>query len=127
MATFQHPKEMSRRNFMALAGGAAGLAAMAAMGISAGRGACSANIPEIDIDKMTYAENEADVLVVGSGIAGLFAAVKAHDAGARVLMVSKGRLGSSGQTPFARGIFAYDPATAKMSHHDSARTSSAGL
>jgi succinate dehydrogenase/fumarate reductase flavoprotein subunit len=49
------------------------------------------------------------VLVIGGGMAGLFAAVKAHDAGANVLMVSKGRLGASGQTPFAKGIFAYDP------------------
>ncbi len=55
------------------------------------------------------------MLVVGSGIAGLFAAVKGHDAGARVLMVSKGRLGSSGQTPFAKGIFAYDPAREELS------------
>ena len=105
------PHGMSRRNFMTLAGGAAGLAAMAAMGFST---ECTANIPEIDIDALTQADDEADVLVVGSGIAGLFAAVKAHDAGARVIMVSKGRLGSSGQTPFARGIFAYDPATATM-------------
>lgn len=100
---------------MALAGGAAGLAAMAAMGISARQGECSPNIPEIDINGVTTAENKTDVLVVGSGIAGLFAAVKAHDAGARVLMVSKGRLGTSGQTPFAKGIFAYDPAAEKMS------------
>ena len=115
MTTFQNPKDMSRRKFMAVAGGAAGLAAMAAMGLSAERAECSANIPKIDIDKITYAENEAEVLVIGGGMAGLFAAVKAHDAGARVLMVSKGRLGSSGMTPFAKGIFAYDPATAKMS------------
>ena len=106
---------VSRRKFMALAGGAAGFAAMAAMGISARQGECSANIPEIDMEKVTVAENETDMLVVGSGIAGLFAAVKGHDAGARVLMVSKGRLGSSGQTPFAKGIFAYDPAREELS------------
>lgn len=115
MTKVNSPKDPSRRNFMTIAGGAAGLAAMAAMGISAKQGECNPNIPEIDLDKMTSTENEADVLVVGSGIAGLFAAVKAHDAGAKVVMVSKGRLGTSGQTPFARGIFAYDPATAKMS------------
>ncbi len=115
MTTFQNPKDMSRRKFMALAGGAAGLAAMAAMGLSAEHGECSANIPEIDIDKMTYAENEADVLVVGGGMAGLFAAVKAHDAGSKVMLVSKGRLGSSGQTPFAKGIFAFDPSSTKIS------------
>ncbi|MCP3943202.1 MAG: FAD-binding protein [Desulfobacteraceae bacterium] len=108
-------EKISRRNFLAIAGGAAGLAALASMGLPTGNEACHANIRQIDIDKMSLENNEADVLVVGSGIAGLFAAVKAHDAGARVLMVSKGRLGSSGQTPFARGIFAYDPATAGIS------------
>lgn len=46
-----------------------------------------------------------DVLVIGGGMAGLVAAVKAHDAGAKVMLVSKGRLGASGQTPFAKGIF----------------------
>ena len=46
-----------------------------------------------------------DVLVIGSGIAAVFAAVKAHDAGAKVMMVSKGRLGSSGLTPFGKGVF----------------------
>ena len=60
MTTLQNPKDMSRRKFMALAGGAAGLAAMAAMGLSAEHGECSANNPEIDIDKMTCAQNEAD-------------------------------------------------------------------
>ncbi|ACN13216.1 FAD-dependent pyridine nucleotide oxidoreductase (FPNCR family protein) [Desulforapulum autotrophicum HRM2] len=115
MSSSQNPKEISRRNFMTLAGGAAGLAAMAAMGLSPSRGECSVNIPEIDMDKIAVTENETDVLVVGSGIAGLFAAVKGHDAGARVLMVSKGRLGSSGMTPFAKGIFAYDAAKEKLS------------
>lgn len=106
---------MSRRRFITLAGGAAGLATLAAMGLFPEQGGCSANVPEIDADKMTYADNEADVLVIGGGMAGLFAAVKAHDAGSRVLLVSKGRLGSSGQTPFAKGIFAFDPDTAKLS------------
>jgi succinate dehydrogenase/fumarate reductase flavoprotein subunit len=75
----------------------------------------SVNKREIDLDKIEYVENETDVLVIGGGIAGLFAAVKGHDAGAKVLMVSKGRLGSSGQTPFAKGIFAYNAATEKQS------------
>jgi len=108
-------KGLSRRHFMAIAGGAAGLAALVALGIQAAEGDYQANIPEIDLEKMVYEENETDILVVGSGIAGLFAAVKGHDAGAKVLMVSKGRLGSSGQTPFAKGIFAFDPAKEKLS------------
>lgn len=103
---------LSRRNFMALAGGTAGLAAMgfSAMGFSAMGRDAQANIREIDVEGISLEEHKTDILVVGSGMAGLFAAVKGHDAGAKVLMVSKGRLGSSGQTPFAKGIFAYDAA-----------------
>ncbi len=115
MTPLQNPKEMSRRSFMTLAGGAAGLAAMAAMGFSPDQAAFGANIPEIDVEKMAYPENDADVLVIGGGMAGLFAAVKAHDAGSKVMLVSKGRLGSSGQTPFAKGIFAYDASKEKVS------------
>ncbi len=115
MKHFDNIPNPSRRNFMTVAGGLAGIAALSALGLSAERGECSTNIPKIDVDSITTDNTEADVLVVGSGIAGLFAAVKAHDAGAKVVMVSKGRLGTSGQTPFARGIFAYDPATAKIS------------
>ena len=115
MTELKRKKEISRRNFMAIAGGAAGLAAMASMGAFAGDPELKRNIPEIDINTMTCTEMETDLLVVGSGIAGLFAAVKGHDAGAKVLMVSKGRLGSSGQTPFAKGIFAYDPNKEKLS------------
>ncbi len=112
MTVSEDSSEISRRDFLALAGGAAGLTALVSMGISSGWGT---NMTEVDAGSIKYGKDEADVLVIGSGIAGLFAAVKAHDAGARVLMVSKGRLGSSGQTPFARGIFSYDPATAKVS------------
>ena len=115
MKLTENPTDISRRKFMAVAGGAAGLAAMAAMGISPSDGECSPNIAKIDASEITSTENEVDVLVIGGGIAGLFAAVKAHDAGSSVMLVSKGRLGSSGQTPFAKGIFAFDPNTAKMS------------
>ncbi len=115
MPELKSEKAVSRRNFMAIAGGAAGLAAMASMGIFAGDTEFKGNISEIDIDTMAREEIETDILVIGGGIAGLFAAVKGHDAGAKVLMVSKGRLGSSGQTPFAKGIFAFDPAKEKLS------------
>ena len=104
---------MSRRSFMALvAGGVAGAAAYATLGGSGWALNNSAVKPTESRDYST------DVLVIGGGMAGLFAAVKAHDAGARVLLVSKGRLGSSGQTPFAKGIFAYDPAKETMSLDD---------
>ena len=103
---------MSRRRFITLAGGAASMAALASTGIPRGWGD---NIPHLDPEKMKQKKHVTDVLVIGGGMAGLFAAVKAHDAGATTMMVSKGRLGSSGQTPFAKGIFAYDSANEKMS------------
>lgn len=56
-----------------------------------------------------------DVLVVGGGMAGVFAAVKAHDNGAKVVLVDKGSVGKSGQTPFARGIFRFDEEQTGMS------------
>jgi succinate dehydrogenase/fumarate reductase flavoprotein subunit len=104
--------DISRRKFITLAGGAAGLAALASMGINANWGE---NKSDIKDDQLNLQENKTDVLVIGGGMAGLFAAVKAHDAGAKVMLVSKGRLGSSGETPFAKGIFAYDQKNEKLS------------
>ncbi len=69
------------------------------------------NAVEIDPDAITNTDHATDVLVIGGGMAGLFAAVKAHDAGAATMIVSKGRLGSSGLTPFGKGFFVFDPAT----------------
>lgn len=102
---------ISRRNFIGLAGGAS-LAAIASLGVATD---WALNDLQLDLDELEIDHVSTDVLVIGSGMAGLFAAVKAHDAGAKVMMVSKGRLGASGQTPFAKGIFAYDPSKEKLS------------
>lgn len=115
MIEIKEKNTMSRRNFLTLAGSTAGLASLTAMGIPLG---WAENKSEINIDKMNRRIIKTDVLVIGGGMAGLFAAVKAHDAGAKVMLVSKGRLGSSGQTPFAKGIFSYDKIKAKMSLDD---------
>ena len=103
---------LSRRQFIGVAGGIAGAAALASLPFDA---PTVINKPDVDGSKFTQEKRELDVLVIGGGMAGLFAAVKAHDAGAKVLMVSKGRLGSSGLTPFAKGIFSYDKQKASMS------------
>ncbi|CAH8284039.1 succinate dehydrogenase/fumarate reductase flavoprotein subunit [Mariniflexile fucanivorans] len=103
---------LSRRKFIALAGGGVGFAAIAGLGMNID---WALNNPEIDADTILKNTINTDVLVVGGGMAGLFAAVKAHDAGAKVMLVSKGRLGASGQTPFAKGIFAYDKEKEKLS------------
>jgi succinate dehydrogenase/fumarate reductase flavoprotein subunit len=46
-----------------------------------------------------------DVVVIGSGGAGLMAAIAARDAGADVLLLSKGPLGRSANTAMAAGLF----------------------
>ncbi len=94
----------TRRTFLALSGATAGLASL-------GMTAWAQNAVEIDVKAITNTDHATDVLVIGGGMAGLFAAVKAHDAGAATMIVSKGRLGSSGLTPFAKGFFTFDPAT----------------
>ena len=43
-------------------------------------------------------ESGADIVIIGSGGAALRAALAAHDSGARVLVLTKGRLGESGVT-----------------------------
>lgn len=49
-----------------------------------------------------------DVLIVGGGMAAVFAATRASEAGAKVLVVDKGSIGRSGQTPFASGMTIFD-------------------
>jgi succinate dehydrogenase/fumarate reductase flavoprotein subunit len=104
---------MSRRTFIGVAGTVISATAIAANLPPLGAPP-QPNQPTIDGDSFIDDALETDVLIIGSGIAGLFAAVKAHDAGAKVMMVSKGRLGSSGLTPFGKGVFAYDKNNAKM-------------
>ncbi|WP_417243834.1 FAD-binding protein [Celeribacter sp.] len=105
----------NRRQFLALGGAAAGIAGL-------GMTAWAANNVEFDPDALTNTDYVTDVLVIGGGMAGLFAAVKAHDAGASTMIVSKGRLGSSGLTPFAKGFFAYDAATETLTPDEFAET-----
>jgi succinate dehydrogenase/fumarate reductase flavoprotein subunit len=50
----------------------------------------------------------ADVLVIGGGFAGCFAAIRAAEAGADVVMAVKGRAGRSGLTPWANSWFVCD-------------------
>jgi succinate dehydrogenase/fumarate reductase flavoprotein subunit len=47
-----------------------------------------------------------DVLVVGGGGAGLRAAIAAKEAGARVLMASKSKIGQLSNTYISKGIIA---------------------
>lgn len=60
---------------------------------------------------MTIDRIKSDVLVIGAGLAGSFAAIKAKEAGAnKVLIVSKGEIGSDGASTFGAGhIYAPPP------------------
>ena len=103
---------VTRREFLGIASTTVGALSLA--GVSSTLG-WAQNIVKVDLENMKETQKEVDVLIIGSGMAGLFAAVKAHDAGAKVMMVSKGGLGTSGQTPFAKGIFSYDEKNEKLS------------
>lgn len=106
--TQEKENNMSRKEFLTLAGAAAGVLAFGGIGWA---------LNQVEIDEADLETNKfsTDVLVIGGGMAGLFAAVKADDAGAKTMLVSKGRLGSSGLTPFAKGIFVYDKDKEKLS------------
>ena len=45
-----------------------------------------------------------DVLIIGAGSAGLRAAIEAHDAGANILIISKGQRGDPHTVPARGGI-----------------------
>lgn len=50
-----------------------------------------------------------DVLVVGGGMAGCFAAIKARQKGADVILIDKGYVGKSGQSPYAGSFMVFNP------------------
>jgi succinate dehydrogenase/fumarate reductase flavoprotein subunit len=52
---------------------------------------------------------ETDVLVIGGGIAGCFAAIKAREQGVDVTLVDKGYVGKAGQTPQSNTFAAFNP------------------
>jgi succinate dehydrogenase/fumarate reductase flavoprotein subunit len=59
------------------------------------------------ISQVTQDEIETDVLVIGGGMAGIFAAIKAKEKGLDVTMTVKGAIGSSGMTPFANTFMVF--------------------
>ncbi|MBI2848749.1 MAG: FAD-binding protein [Chloroflexi bacterium] len=62
------------------------------------------------MDRVKTHSIETDVLVIGGGIAGCFAALKAVEEGSRVIIVSKATTGQSGCTLRAASTyFAFDP------------------
>jgi len=77
-------------------------------------------------------EREVDVLVIGTGGAGLRAAVAAHEKGAEVLVISKTLAGKAGCTVMAEGgynaaIRTFDPKDSTQAHFEDTIKSGAGL
>ncbi|MGP8268882.1 MAG: FAD-binding protein [Terracidiphilus sp.] len=78
---------------------------------------------------------ETDVLVVGGGGAADRAAIEAHDAGAKVLLITKGRLGMTGATAYDNGASAglciadggYDPTDSPDIHLQDIVTAGMGM
>ncbi len=57
----------------------------------------------------THQIHKTDVLIIGGGIAGCMAGIRARDLGAEVLLLDKGYVGYSGQTPYAGSLMVFDP------------------
>lgn len=81
----KHETDISRRNFLKCAGGAAAIAGLATTGILVQNKKAEAH----GITTPEKWDTEVDVAVVGSGFAGLSAAIEAKLAGASVMVVEK--------------------------------------
>jgi flavocytochrome c len=79
------PKDLSRRDFLKTTGGAAAIAGMAMGGLAAGAKDAAA-APGAMPKKW---DETYDVVVIGSGFAGLSAAIEAKNAGANVVVIEK--------------------------------------
>ena len=69
--------------------------------------------------RLTFDAADTEVLVVGGGAAACMAAISAHAAGAKTLVIDKGQLGKSGCSPNAHGgmaIYHKDPRDSWRTH-----------
>ena len=66
-----------------------------------------ANVKPVKADSVTHWDEEADVVVVGTGGAGFSAALFAHEEGSKVIMLEKGP--AAGGTTIRSGGVAYIP------------------
>ncbi len=94
--------DCSRRDFLKVSG--IGVAACAITGIGLVRNAGAATMTNVHEEIV-----ETDVLVIGGGIAGTFAAIKAKEKGLDVTLVDKGHVGRSGKSPWLGAFTVYDP------------------
>ncbi len=91
---------ISRRDLFYLGGLTAGALAIPTL---------LSNVNRTSSTKAPRDHYDADLLVVGSGFAGVFAAVEAAQKGLKVVLVDKGTVGWSGMTPWASDSRPFDP------------------
>ncbi len=84
-----------RRSFIKAAGMGLGAAMISMPGMGFIKNANAASFSNMKQETI-----ETDVLVIGGGIAGVFAAIKAKEAGVDVTLVDKGTVGKSGLSPW---------------------------
>ncbi len=82
---------MDRRDFLKATG--FGLAALTFAGMG---GLLTENVAVVAAEDLPLSRIDTDVLVIGGGYAGAFAAVEAKKAGLNVVLVDKGTVGRSG-------------------------------
>ncbi len=92
-------QNLSRRDLLKITGYTAAALALPAIVINAGRRSMTESVRD---------QYDTDVLVIGGGFAGLFAALRASEAGQSVLLIDKGCVGRSGMSPWAEGIAGFD-------------------
>jgi succinate dehydrogenase/fumarate reductase flavoprotein subunit len=71
--------------------------------------AMSANASAAESQAIKQEIVETDLLIVGGGIAGIFAALKAQEEGINIVVVDKGTVGRSGLSPWFGAYNYYDP------------------
>jgi len=96
---------MTRRDFLKAAG-----VSVAALSAAKLFGGFAENVAVAATEDMPLSRTGADVLVIGGGYAGVFAAVAARAKGLDVVLVDKGTVGRSGMTPWANGFNVFDKA-----------------
>lgn len=89
---------MSRRGFIAGAGACATIAAGAGTRVATADSARTETSPEAAVETAGYTVVDTDVLVVGAGTGGVYAALQAYNEGAVVTVIDKGPFRYSGAT-----------------------------
>ena len=94
---------LTRRDFLKAAG-----VSVAALAAAQAFGGFAANSAVAAAEDMPLTRYDTDVLIIGGGYAGAFAAVAAKAKGLDVVLVDKATVGRSGMTPWANGFNVFD-------------------